>query len=99
MTEGIIGGILGDDDEKPEVRATEALAGGAFAAAVAARLCASDPEVAKKTAAFLDEQAHLVKVQAKHLDLGVRQDPSVAIVFYTIAAAGSVLSVWHLLRI
>jgi len=69
MTEGMIGGILGDDVAKPEVKATEALAGAdAFAAAVAARLCASDPEVAKKTAAFLDEQAHLFKVQGKHLE-------------------------------
>jgi hypothetical protein len=32
-------------------------------------------------------------------DLGVRQDPIVAIVVYTIAAVGSVVSVWYLLRI
>jgi fumarate reductase subunit D len=66
MAEGIIGGILGDDDEKTEVKATEAL-------------------------------AHRLRVTLQ--DLGVRQDPSIAIVFYTIAAAGSVLSVWYLLRI
>jgi hypothetical protein len=69
MAEGIIGGILGEEDEKPDVEPTETLAGAdAFAAAIAARLSASDLEVAKKTAAFLDEQAHLVKVQAKHLE-------------------------------
>jgi hypothetical protein len=69
MAEGLLGGVLGDEDEKPDVGAAETLPGAeAFAAAVAARLSASDPEVAKKTAAFLDEQAHLVKVQAKHLE-------------------------------
>jgi hypothetical protein len=31
-------------------------------------------------------------------DLGVRQDPIVAIVVFTIAAAGSAVSVWYLLR-
>jgi tetratricopeptide (TPR) repeat protein len=69
MAEGMLGGILGDEDEKPDVEATEALAGAdAFAAAIAARLSSSDPEVARKTAVFLDEQAHLVKVQARHLE-------------------------------
>jgi hypothetical protein len=35
----LLGGILGDDKEKPEVEATEALASAeAFAASVAARL-------------------------------------------------------------
>src|SRR5947209_19561206 len=69
MAEGLLGGILGEEEEKPDVEATQTLAGAdAFAAAVAAKLSASDPEVAKKTAAFLDQQAHLVKVQAKHLE-------------------------------
>jgi tetratricopeptide (TPR) repeat protein len=69
MAEGMLGGILGDEDEKPDVEATEALAGAdAFAAAIAARLSSSDPEVARKTAVFLDEQAHLVKVQARYLE-------------------------------
>jgi hypothetical protein len=37
MAEGLVGGILGEEDEKPEVEAPEALAGAeAFAAAVAA---------------------------------------------------------------
>ena len=69
MAEGLLGGVLGEEDEKPDVEAAGTLPGAeAFAAAVAARLSASDPEVAKKTAAFLEEQAHLVKVQAKHLE-------------------------------
>jgi fumarate reductase subunit D len=48
-------------------------------------------------ALFLWHAAHRLRVTLH--DLGVRQDPSVAIVVYTIAAAGSVLSVWYLLRI
>jgi hypothetical protein len=70
MTEGIIGAILGDIDEMREFEASQELAGAdAFATAVAARPCASDPKVAKvaKVAAFLDEQMHLVRVQAKNL--------------------------------
>jgi tetratricopeptide (TPR) repeat protein len=68
MAEGMIGGILGDDDEKPDVEATETLAGAeAFAAAVAARLAGNDPGVARKTEAFLSEQTALLKVQKEHL--------------------------------
>src|SRR5450631_3098471 len=69
MAEGLLGGILGDDKEKPEVEAPEALASAeAFAASVAARLSASDPEVARETSSFLRDQSHLLKVQAKHLE-------------------------------
>lgn len=57
MAEGLLGGILGDEDEKPEVEATETLAGAdAFAAAMAATRAGSDPGVARKTETFLDEQ-------------------------------------------
>jgi tetratricopeptide (TPR) repeat protein len=69
MAEGMLGGILGDKDEKPEVEAPEALAGAeAFAAAVAARLSASDPEVARDTSAFLKKQALLLETQQKRLE-------------------------------
>jgi tetratricopeptide (TPR) repeat protein len=69
MAEGMLSGILGEEDEKPKVEAPEALAGAeAFAAAVAARLSASDPEVARDTSAFLRDQSHLLKIQAKHLE-------------------------------
>ena len=69
MAESLLGGILGDDEEKPEVEAPEALAGTeAFAAAVAARLAGSDPEVARDTSAFLRDQSHLLRVQAKYLE-------------------------------
>jgi tetratricopeptide (TPR) repeat protein len=66
---GLLGGILGGEEEKPEVETPEALAGAeAFAAAVAARFSASDPEVARDTSAFLRDQSHLLKIQAKHLE-------------------------------
>jgi tetratricopeptide (TPR) repeat protein len=69
MAEGMLGGILGDEDEKPQVDAPEALAGAeAFASAVAARLAGGDPEVARRTADFLVDQSQLLKVQTKHLE-------------------------------
>src|ERR1700704_1139096 len=68
MAEGLLGGILGED-EKPEVEATETLASAdAFAAAVAAKLAGNDPEVARRTADFLIDQSQLLKVQKKHLE-------------------------------
>jgi hypothetical protein len=64
MAEDLLGGILGDEDEKPDVEASETLAvADAFAAAVAA----SDPEVARDTSTFLKKQAHLLEIQAEHL--------------------------------
>jgi hypothetical protein len=66
---GIVGGILGDEDEKPAVEAQRSeLSVDAFAAAVAARLSASDPEVARDTSAFLKKQARLLETQNKHLE-------------------------------
>jgi len=45
MTEGMLGGILGDEDEKREVEAPDALAGAeAFASAVAASSQATIPK-------------------------------------------------------
>jgi tetratricopeptide (TPR) repeat protein len=69
MAEGMLGGILGDEEKKPEVEAPEALAGAeAFAAAVAAKLAGNDPEVARDTSAFLRDQSELLKVQKRHLE-------------------------------
>jgi hypothetical protein len=69
MAEGLLGGILGNEDERPEVEAREALAGAeAFAAAVAAIASRQDPEVARKTAAFLDHQSLLLETQREHLE-------------------------------
>src|ERR1700687_4538758 len=68
MAEGLLGAILGNDGEKPEVEVPEALAGAeAFAAAVAAIASRQDAGVARKTEAFLSEQTELLKVQKEHL--------------------------------
>jgi tetratricopeptide (TPR) repeat protein len=68
MGEGRIGGILGED-EKPGVDAPEtAPATDSFAAAIAARLSAIDPQVAKDTSAYLLDQSRLLKIQAQHLN-------------------------------
>ena len=68
MPEGLLGGILGGEDEKPEVEAPEALAGAeAFAAAIAAIASRQDPGVARKTEEFLSDQSRLLKIQAEHL--------------------------------
>ncbi len=69
MAEGIIGGILGEEDEKPESEAPEALAAAeAFAAAVAAIASRQDPQVARDTSAFLRDQSELLRVQKRHLE-------------------------------
>jgi tetratricopeptide (TPR) repeat protein len=68
MAEGLLGGILGEEDEKPEVEPTEALASAdAFAAAIAAKLAGNDPGVARKTEIFLDKHAQLLELQAHNL--------------------------------
>jgi tetratricopeptide (TPR) repeat protein len=69
MAESMLGGILGGDDDKPEVEAPDSVAGAdGFAAAVAARLSASDPEVARDTSTFLKKQAQLLDTQRRHLE-------------------------------
>src|ERR1700683_3658511 len=68
MGQGILSGILGDEDKKPEVEAPETVAGAeAFASAVAAKLAGNDPEVARKTVEFLTKQSQLLDTQNKHL--------------------------------
>lgn len=68
MAEGLLGGILGEEDHKPDVETSQTLVGAdAFAAAIAARLSASDTEVARDTSTFLKKQAHLLEIQAEHL--------------------------------
>lgn len=64
-------GLFGDEEENNAggPSAAEAPVGAdAFAAAVAARLSAHDPEVARDTSAFLREQAELVKLQKTYLE-------------------------------
>jgi tetratricopeptide (TPR) repeat protein len=68
MAEGLFGGLLGDEEEIPELE-SETLGGAdAFAAAVAARLSANDPGVARKTEEFLAEQTRLLAVQRALLE-------------------------------
>jgi tetratricopeptide (TPR) repeat protein len=68
MAEGLLGGILGEEENKPDLEPPEPPIGAdAFAAAVAARLAGTDPEVARETAAFLRDQSRLVNIQAAHL--------------------------------
>ncbi len=69
MADDLLGGVLGGEEERPEVEAPQSVAGAdAFAAAVAARLSGNDPEVARRTAEFLSDQSRLLKTQAQHLE-------------------------------
>jgi len=68
MAEGLLRGSLGGEDEKSELESPDSLAGAdGFAAAVAARLSASDPQVARDTSEFLKKQAQLLETQHRHL--------------------------------
>ncbi len=68
MAYGLLGGILGGEDDKSEAATAAAPAGPeAFAAAVAAKLSGNDPEVARKTVDFLSEQTQLLKAQKEYL--------------------------------
>lgn len=68
VAEGMLGGILGEEDQKPEIEASGTFAGAdAFAAAVAAKLAGSDPEVARDTSVFLKQQAQILETQNQHL--------------------------------
>jgi tetratricopeptide (TPR) repeat protein len=69
MAEGLLEGVLGGENEPPEVEAPETLAGAeAFAAAVAAIASRQDPQVARDTSAFLRDQSELLKIQKRHLE-------------------------------
>lgn len=65
MAEGLLGGILSEDEASgPSTKAgTEA-----FAAAVATQVATQSPEVAARTAAFLEEQTKLVMAQRKSVE-------------------------------
>jgi tetratricopeptide (TPR) repeat protein len=68
MAYGLLGGILGNEDDKPDATPSATPAGAeAFAAAVAAKISGSDPEVARKTVDFLSEQTQLLKAQKECL--------------------------------
>ena len=68
MAYGLLGGILGSEDDKSDATAPAARATAeAFAAAVAAKISENDPEVARKTVEFLSEQTQLLKAQKECL--------------------------------
>jgi tetratricopeptide (TPR) repeat protein len=68
MAYGLLGGILGGEDDKSDATPSAAAAGAeAFAAAVAAKISGSDPEVARKTVEYLSEQTELLKAQKECL--------------------------------
>ncbi|HEY2052246.1 MAG TPA: hypothetical protein VGH03_23120, partial [Caulobacteraceae bacterium] len=69
MAEGVLGGLLGDEEEGPDVELTsDALIGAeAFASAVAADEAKREPTVARATVHFLREQAHILRLQSKFL--------------------------------
>ncbi len=69
MAEGLLGGLLGGEDEAAETETgAEARASAeAFAAAVAADQAKFDPGVAEDTRAFLKEQALLLKAQREEV--------------------------------
>jgi tetratricopeptide (TPR) repeat protein len=70
MAEGLLGSVLGNEEEKSEAEAGETLASPeAFAAAVAARLAVVDPELARETSNFLRKQAKLLETQNRHLEV------------------------------
>jgi tetratricopeptide (TPR) repeat protein len=70
MPEGILGGILGDDEERPELEELESEpSADAFAATIAHHAAQADPLVAEKAAAFLNSQKQMVDVQTHHLEV------------------------------
>src|ERR1700722_6766096 len=66
MAEGLLGGILGGEEDKKSAAARAGTE--AFAASVATNIANQSPAVAAKTAAFLEEQAELVKAQRKSVE-------------------------------
>ena len=68
MAEGLLGGILGGDDEAAEAEAGEGrVSAEAFAATLAADEAKHDPRVARAAEAFLDQQTSLLKAQEQEL--------------------------------
>jgi hypothetical protein len=68
MAEGLLDGILRDDEEALAVKAPEALAGHeAFAAVIADHASSKNPEVARQLAALLGKRAQLLEMHAEHV--------------------------------
>ena len=73
MAEGIVGGILGDEEERPELEnmessASETLAGAdPFAATIVHQQALYSPEVAHEASKFLQIQTQHVEIQSRHV--------------------------------
>jgi tetratricopeptide (TPR) repeat protein len=65
MAEGLLGGILGEEEKEA---ASTKVGTEAFAAAVATQAASQSPEVAAETAAFLRKQTELVETQRKMVE-------------------------------
>jgi tetratricopeptide (TPR) repeat protein len=77
MPEGLLGGIIGEEANQPEVEAPAASAGAdAVALAVATDAAKQDPELARKAGAYLDVQQALARLQIKHF--GVERELAIA---------------------
>ena len=70
MAEGMLGGVVGgeEDTSVPEGGSEVPVGAEAFAAAIAAIASRQDPEVARDTSAFLKKQSRLLEIQARHLE-------------------------------
>jgi tetratricopeptide (TPR) repeat protein len=68
MTDDLLDGVLGGEEEKSEIVPEVTTGAEAFAAAIAAIASRQDPGVAHKTEVFLDKQARLLDLQARHLE-------------------------------
>ena len=68
MAEGLLGGLLGGEEEGAESEAGESrVSAEAFAASLAADQAKHDPRVARAAEAFLDQQTSLLKAQEDEL--------------------------------
>ena len=68
MAEGVLGGLLGEAEETPEVlEAGQRVAAEAYAASLATQQPPGDPKVARAAEHFLRRQARLIDLQAEEL--------------------------------
>ncbi len=69
MAEGLLGGLLGGEEEAAEAETGEnRISADAFAAALAEEQAKHDPEVARAAAGFLRDQSTLLKAQTAELE-------------------------------
>jgi tetratricopeptide (TPR) repeat protein len=67
VAEGILSGILGDDEPAEEFSFEASIGAESLAMAHVMDQARADPDIARQTSKFLAEQTRLVKLQARHL--------------------------------